>query len=141
MVVLDTQFLISLKEEAGRDDDDTRPTPALDLAAEYEGRGELTRVPSVVIFELYIGVRLGSDTIVNQRAYETLLANKPVVTLDGHLARTAGVLFGGHRASDRKKTLDLGDAVVAATGLTMNERVVTNDGDFEEVEGLRVDLY
>lgn len=140
MVVLDTQFLISLKEEAGRDDD-ARPTPALDLAAEYEGRGEPTRVPSVVIFELYIGVRLGSDTIINQRAYETLLANKPVVTLDGHLARTTGVLFGEHRASDRKKTLDLGDAVVAATGLTLNERVVTNDSDFEDVEGLRVDLY
>jgi predicted nucleic acid-binding protein len=140
MVVLDTQYLISLKEEKGRDADD-RPTPALDLAAELEAKGEPTRVPAAVVFELYISVRLGSKTIINQRAYERLLANKPVVDLDGHLARTAGMLFGEHKASDRRKDLDLGDAVVAAAGLTLNEPVVTNDGDFEDVDGLRVVLY
>lgn len=141
MVILDTQFLISLKEEAGRDDTDDRPTPALDLAAEFEARGEPTRVPTIVVFELYISVRMGSDTILNQRAYETLLANKPIIDLDDQLARTAGVLFGEHTVSDEKSTLDLADAIVAAAGLRMNEPVVTNDADFRSVDGLRVELY
>lgn len=141
MVVLDTQYLISLKEEAGRDENDRAPTPAMDLATKFEVEGEPIRTPSAVVFELYIAVRLGSKSILNQRAYERLLANKPVVDFDGRLARTAGVLFGEHKSSDRKKTLDLADAVVAATGLKLNEPVVTNDADFEDVEGLRVEFY
>jgi len=67
--------------------------------------------------------------------------NKPVVELDDSIARRAGTLEGAHLASESAPDLGQGDAIVAATGLTLNEPVVTNDEDFQSVDGLRVERY
>ena len=69
------------------------------------------------------------------------MANRPVVDLDSNIARRAGVLEGHHLTDDTKPTLGLGGAIVAATGLVCNEPVVTNDGDFESIDGLTVERY
>ncbi len=95
----------------------------------------------MVIQELYVSVGAGGDPNENARAYDALVANKPVVPLDENIARRAGVLEGEHLTSDSKPTLGPGDAIVAATGLVHNEPVVTNDTDFETVDGLSVALY
>lgn len=131
-MILDTEFLISLQaEEPG----------AVERAAELEADGVPTRIPTVVIQELYVSVGAGGDPNENARAYDALVANKPVVPLDENIARRAGVLEGEHLTSDSKPTLGPGDAIVAATGLVHNEPVVTNDTDFETVDGLPVELY
>ncbi|MUV51439.1 PIN domain-containing protein [Haloarcula sp. KBTZ06] len=131
-MILDTEFLISLQaEEPG----------AVEQAAELEADGVPTRIPTVVIQELYVSVGAGGDPNENARAYDALVANKPVVPLDENIARRAGVLEGEHLTSDSKPTLGPGDAIVAATGLVHNEPVVTNDTDFETVDGLSVALY
>jgi len=131
-MILDTEFLISLRAgESG----------AVDLAAELEADSVPTRIPTVVVQELYVGVGAGGDAAENARAYEALVANKPVVDLDENIARRAGVLEGHHLTSDAKPTLGPGDATVAATGLVFNEPVVTNDVDFEHVDGLDVERY
>lgn len=131
-MILDTQFLISLQaEEPG----------AVERAAELEADGVPTRIPTVVIQELFVSVGAGADPNENARAYDALVANKPVVPLDENIARRAGVLEGQHLTSDSKPTLGPGDAIVAATGLVHNEPVVTNDTDFETVDGLSVALY
>ena len=131
-MILDTEFLISLQaEEPG----------AVERAAELEADGVPTRIPTVVIQELYVNVGAGGDPNENARAYDALVANKPVVPLDENIARRAGVLEGEHLTSDSKPTLGPGDAIVAATGLVHNEPVVTNDTDFETVDGLPVELY
>jgi len=131
-MILDTEFLISLR--AGE-------AEAVDLAAELEANSVPTRIPTVVVQELYVGVGAGDDTTENARAYEALVANKPVVDIDENIARRAGVLEGHHLTSDAKPTLGPGDATVAATGLVFNEPVVTNDSDFEHVDGLDVKRY
>ena len=131
-MILDTNFLVDLRD----DDEDARTK-----SAELDAEGLPLRLPSIVVWELYFGVGAGADTVNNRRAYERLIANKPVVALDGTLARRAGVLMGTHRASDTKPNLDPGDSIVAATGLKYDEAVVTNDGDFEHVDGLRVESY
>lgn len=131
-MILDTEFCISLRAE-----EDT----ALELAAELEASSVPTRVPTVVIEELYVSVGAGNDGNENARAYEALIANKPLVELDESISRRAGVLEGEHLASDSKPALGPGDAIVAATGLAYNEPVVTNDTDFESVDGLEVELY
>ena len=131
-MILDTEFLISLRAgESG----------AVDLAADLEAASVPTRVPAVVVQELYVGVGAGDDATENARAYEALVANKPVVEIDANIARRAGVLEGHHLTSDAKPTLGPGDATVAATGLVFNEPVVTNDTDFEHVDGLDVERY
>ena len=131
-MILDTEFLISLRAgESG----------AVDLAADLEADSVPTRIPTVVVQELYVGVGAGDDATENARAYEALVANKPVVDLDDNIARRAGVLEGRHLTSDAKPTLGPGDATVAATGLVFNEPVVTNDTDFKHVDGLAVERY
>jgi Predicted nucleic acid-binding protein, contains PIN domain len=131
-MILDTEFLISLRAgESG----------AVELAAELEADSVPTRVPTVVVQELYVGVGAGDDATANARAYEALVANKPVVEIDANIARRAGVLEGHHLTGDTKPTLGPGDATVAATGLVFNEPVVTNDADFEQVDGLDIKRY
>lgn len=131
-MILDTEFFISLRAGEPR---------ALDLAAELEAAGVPTRVPTIAIQELYVGVGAGGDPTENVREYEALVANKPIVPMDATIARRSGALEGQHLASNEKPNLGPSDAVVAATGLVHNEAVVTNDGDFETVDGLRVELY
>ncbi|MFC7027180.1 PIN domain-containing protein [Halomicroarcula sp. GCM10025324] len=131
-MILDTEFLISLRAEE---------PDAVELAAELEATGVPTRIPTIVIQELYVGVGAGADENENVRAYEALIANKPVVELDENISRRAGVLEGQHLTSDTKPSLGPGDAIVAATGLVHNEPVVTNDDDFDSVDGLTVELY
>jgi predicted nucleic acid-binding protein len=131
-MILDTEFLISLR---------AAEPPALELAAELETAGVPTRVPTIAIQELYVGVGAGADPRENVREYEALIANEPVVPMDANIARRSGALEGQHLASDAKPNLGAADAVVAATGLVHNEAVVTNDGDFEAVDGLQVELY
>lgn len=131
-MILDTNYLIAL-----RDNDEH----AITKSTELESTGLPLRLPSIVIWEIYFGVGAGTETIPNQRAYEKLIANKPVAPLDGNLARRAGILMGTHRASNTKPNLDPGDSIVAATGLKYSEPVVTDDSDFKSVDGLRVESY
>ena len=131
-MILDTEFLTSLRVGAAG---------ASELAAELEADSVPTRIPTVVIEELYVGVGGGEDATEDGRAYEALVANKPVVDLDDNIARRAGVLEGHYLTDDAKPTLGPGDAIVAATGLVCNEPVVTNDGDFESIDGLTVERY
>lgn len=131
-MILDTEFLISLRAEE---------EPARDLAAEIEAAGLPTRVPTIVIEEVYVSVGYGDLPASNAGEYEALIANKPVVPLDENISRRAGALEGQHMESETKPELGPGDAIVAATGLVFNEAVVTNDEEFEDVAGLDVELY
>jgi predicted nucleic acid-binding protein len=57
------------------------------------------------------------------------------------VARRAGELNGEHMKSDRLAELDGADSIVAAHGLLLDEPVVSNDDDFQDVEGLEVVTY
>lgn len=131
-MILDTEFLVSLR--GGEQS-------AVALARDLEDDGVPLRIPTIVVEELYVGVGAGSTPDANARSYDALLANKPLVPLDEDIARRAGVIEGRHLTSDAKPALGPADAIVAATGLAVNEAVVTNDGDFEHVDGLGVELY
>ena len=131
-MILDTEFLISLQAEE---------TAAVERAAELEATGVPSRIPTIVIQELYVSVGAGGDANENARAYNALVANKPVAPLNENIAQRAGVLEGQHLTSDSKPALGPGDAIVAATGLVYNEPVITNDTDFNTVDGLSVELY
>lgn len=131
-MILDTSYLIALR----KGDDD-----AVAIAREIEAANLPARVPTMVVWELYFGIGAGSDVIDDQRDYETLLASKPTVDLTDSIARRAGILMGTHGRSDTKADLDPGDSIVAATGLALDEPVVGRDGDFGDVEGLRVEAF
>jgi predicted nucleic acid-binding protein len=69
------------------------------------------------------------------------LGEESTVGIDENISRRAGVLGGQHLLSDSKLTLGPGNAIVAATELVYSEPVITNDTDFQSVDGLRVELY
>jgi predicted nucleic acid-binding protein len=94
----------------------------------------------MVVQELYVGVGAGSQSFENARKHEALTANKPIVEMDGKIARRAGTLERSHTVSDDKPELGPGDSIIAATGLQYNEPVVTSDRDFTHVDGLSVEL-
>lgn len=130
-MIIDTNFLGALKNQ---------DSGALEKAAELEGSGVPLRVPTIVWFELFVPI--GHTTreaykITDQCAYRRLLASKPTVDLIESIATRAGMLEGAHRRSDSKPTLGPADAIVASTGLEKNEAVVTDDRDFDTVDGLQ----
>lgn len=69
-MILDTEFLISLQAES---------PDALELAAEFESEGVPTRLPTIVLEELYVGVSqipsktLSSGAVTSKRSSYLLI--------------------------------------------------------------------
>ncbi|PSQ20261.1 hypothetical protein BRD04_08815 [Halobacteriales archaeon QS_9_67_17] len=124
-MILDTSFLIALDENDPR---------AEEVATEAEIDGRPIRVPTPVVHEIYTAVGAGTEPILNQRKYEALLANKPVVGLDQGDARRSGIIYGEHLVSDTKPELSRVDAMVVSIALGMSEPLVGRDSDFSHVD-------
>lgn len=134
-MILDTQYLGALADRNER---------ARAAARDLLSRQVPTRVPTVVIWEAYTGVgNAANDELAGRLrgAYEQLVAGRGTVDLTPAVARRAGELNGEHTKSDRLATLDGADSVVAAHGLLLDEPVVSNDQDFQDVDGLEVVTY
>lgn len=133
-MILDTEFLGSLVEQ--------QPN-ARAKARELDDRDSILRVPAMVVWEVFYGIENAPDPEreLLETAYNRLFETKPVVELTDELARQAGRLRGRHARSDSLPTLDGADSAVAATALAYNEPVVSNDTDFDGVDGLTVETY
>ena len=140
MAILDTNFLIDL--------DANRPE-AVEKARSIESAGVPRRVPRVVVTELWIAVRKGTQTAHNREKFERLLAGLPQVDLTAPIAKRAGEIEGRTQAADPNDVgVGLADAIIAATALAHDEPVITDDGDFvtrirerAEFDALDVDRY
>lgn len=131
-MILDTQFLGTLVEQ---------DPAARTKAGELDDEDTPTRVPTAVVWELYTGIGNAEDQAKRdtlERGYRRLLRSLPLIELDGDIAVRAGSLRGTHLRSDTLRNLDGADSIVAATALTLGEPVLSNDGDFRDVEDLTV---
>jgi len=132
-VILDTQYL---GEQASENED------ARELGQEMDRQGLPVRIPTGVIWEVMYGLGKTDRTLTDtRRVYEMLFESSTVIELDDNAARRAGTLRGKHARSDDLKNLDGADSMIAAHGLLLNEPVVSNDSDFQDVEGLDVVTY
>lgn len=133
-MILDSTYLGDL---ADQDED------ALEIARELDERPVPKRVPSAVVWEVFTGVGNAFPDRADElrAAYEQLLADRSSVDLDVTLGRRAGMLNGEHMRSDTRANLDDVDSIVAAHALALDEPVVTDDSDFQSVEGLEVVTY
>jgi predicted nucleic acid-binding protein len=134
-VILDTQYLSALVDgnEAVRV-----------KAEEIDETDAPTRIPTVVLWEAYTGIgNTTSDAVGRQlrELYERLQRSRSTVELTPTVARKAGSLNGNHLQSDTLSDLDGADSVIAAHGVLREEPVVSNDADFQDVEGLTVVTY
>jgi len=133
-VILDTEFLGNVVEQ--------KPA-ALEKSREINRLEVPQRIPSAVYWELFYGLGKISDEEKHRRlrtAYEKLMGSYAVLDFDEAVARRAGTLRASYELSNRKN-LDGADSIVAAHGLILNEPVVSNDGDFQDVEELDVVTY
>lgn len=134
-MILDTQYLGALAD---------RNPEARAKARELSTRRISTRVPTAVLWEAYIGIGNAADADMASRlrsVYEQLVAGRGTVDLTPSVARRAGELEGEHMKSDELANLDGADSIVAAHGLLLDEPVVSNDSDFQAVDGLEVVTY
>lgn len=134
-MILDTQYLGGLADGNG----DARAK-----AVELEEQQVATRVPTSVIWEAYTGIGNATSEETAQQLrglYDKLATSRSPIDLTSKVARRAGELNGRHLKSDSLSVLDGADSIVAAHGLILNEPVVSNDDDFQDVEGLDVVTY
>lgn len=134
-MILDTQYLGALVD---------RNEDARAKAAELEEKEIPIRIPTAVVWEAYTGIGNAADAETAEQLrtlYERLIASRPTLDLTPQVARRAGELNGNHIKSDLTAQLDGADSVVAAHGLLLNEPVISNDSDFQGVEGLEVVTY
>ena len=134
-MIVDTNYLGALLE---------RNPAALEVSRRADESAEPIRLPTAVTWELFYGLGKIEDAdyaTTLRRKYSAIIEGTVSAGLDAQIARRAGTLRGKHGASDRLKGLDGADSVVAAHGLILNEPVVSNDGDFQDVEGLDVITY
>jgi predicted nucleic acid-binding protein len=134
-VIVDTNYVGALVD---------RNPGALSLAREIDGSPEALRLPTAVVWELFYGLGKLEETEYStslRRKYSAILNGLVTVEVDDFIARRAGTLRGKHSASDTLRDLDGADSIVAAHGMAWNEPVVSNDGDFQDVEGLKLVTY
>jgi len=134
-VILDTQYLGALVDgnEAARV-----------KAEEIDETDAPTRIPTVVLWEAYTGIgNTTSDAVSRQlrELYERLQRSRSTVELTPTVARKAGSLNGKHLQSDTLSDLNGADSAIAAHWLLRGDSVVSNDADFQDVEGLTVVTY
>jgi predicted nucleic acid-binding protein len=134
-MILDTQYLGALVDRNG----DARAK-----AAELEETEFPIRIPTAVVWEAYTGIGNGADAETAEQLrmlYDRLIASRSTLDLTPQVARRAGELNGSHIKSDSATQLDGADSVVAAHGLVLDEPIISNDSDFQSVDGLAVITY
>lgn len=134
-MILDTNYVGALVE---------RDPGALSLSRETDATAEPVRLPSAVVWELFYGLGKLDDTDYAtslRRKYAGIVGGTTTVDVDDRIARRAGTLRGRHATSDTLSDLDGVDSIVAAHGLVLSEPVVSNDTDFQDVDGLDVVTY
>lgn len=134
-MILDTNYVGSLVE---------RDTGAVSLSEEVDESADPVRLPTAVVWELFYGLGKLADVeyaTLLRRKYASIIGGTTAVDVDNRTARRAGTLRGRHAASDTLSELDGADSIVAAHGLILNEPVVSNDADFQDVDGLAVTTY
>ena len=133
-MILDSTYLGDLADQQDS---------ALELAKELDRRPAPTQVPTAVIWEAFTGVGNTFPEKADElkAAYERLLTARSTLDLDPTAARRAGILNRKHLKSDTLSDLDDVDSIVAGHGLLLDEPVISNDEDFQDVEGLEVVTY
>jgi len=127
MPILDTSFLVDLLRRRGE---------ALALLAELEEKGAPLYTTPITALELYRGAFLSANPERNLAAAKKLLASLVVLPLDDE----ACIIFGALSSRLRSEGRRIGDfdEVIAAIALARDREMVTRDGHFREVAGIKV---
>lgn len=130
-MILDSSFLIDLMNG-----DDA----AGEAAREIEGSSVPQRVPTQVVYELYVGVGYSENASREVETIQSVLESRPIVDLTGDVAKHAGRIDGRLRREGSR--IGQGDIKIAATAIRHDEPVITgNPEDFNRIPDVEVREY
>jgi tRNA(fMet)-specific endonuclease VapC len=126
MYVLDTNTVIYYFKGMGRVTEHLLNTPSNELA-----------IPTIVLFELYVGIAKSSDSSKRRQQLNDLLSYITVLPFNRAIAESAANI----RASLERQGQPIGpfDGLIAGTALAEKATLVThNTREFSRVQGLQV---
>jgi predicted nucleic acid-binding protein len=130
-MLLDASFLIDLME--GRPE-------AVALAAAIDKEGDRLRLPSPVLFELWVGASRAGGRSSDRQQLELLETSYEALEFDAADARSAGELRSTLRRAGR--ALGTVDAQLAGMALARSEALVTGDQTLMDIgHGVPVRTY
>jgi predicted nucleic acid-binding protein len=101
-------------------------------------------IPSMMVLELYIGVRKVASTREERQTVEAVHDSYPLVNMTPSISRRAGQLLGERMAeTDNSEGPRIGkrDAAIAATALEFDEPVLAGDSHFANILGVTHENY
>lgn len=130
-MILDTSFLIDLmSSEEG----------AIQRAHRLEIDHVPQRVPTMVVYELFVGVGHTNRTDSEIDRIEGVIESRSVVEVDERTMRKAGRIRG--RLQSEGRPVGTGDVIIGATGVVRDEPVLTrNEEDFQRIPDLQIRTY
>lgn len=96
-------------------------------------------VPAIVLGELYYGAHKSSRVADNIQKLNEFAANTAVLAIDTATAQEYGRIKNGLRAKGRP--IPENDIWIAAIAMQYDLTLVTRDGHFREVVGLRIESW
>jgi predicted nucleic acid-binding protein len=128
VALLDTSFIVDLPHQA---------SGAQKVLRELHSREMKFCVAAITITELWLGVLHKSPA--DQRYLQELLSRVTILPFTDETARRTAELLSSQRSEGF--TVDLQDAMIAATALEHGETIVTKDRIFTTIPGLRTLTY
>lgn len=130
-MILDSSFLIDLMngDEA-----------AVEAAREIERSNVPQKVPTQVVYELYVGVGHSENAFREAKNIRSVLQSRPIIDFTEDVAKQAGRIDGQLRRDGSR--IGQGDIRIAATAIRHNEPVITgNPNDFNRIPDVEVREY
>lgn len=113
---------------------------AIAKAKEIESSDVPHRLSSMTVYELYYGIGYTDQPDRERTKVDGVIGSKPIVPADERIMRKAGRLDG--LLESRGDKTGQSDLIIGATGLVLDEPVVTrNVDDFERIPDLTVETY
>lgn len=96
-------------------------------------------IATPVIFELWTGLFAVEKSMNELEKISFMIENLPIYTLDNKSAKKAGEING--KLIRKGQKIDPEDCMIAGIAMSNNQKLLTNDGHFERIEGLKVEKY
>lgn len=130
-MILDSSFLIDLMNG-----DDA----AVEAAHDIERSNAPQKVPTQVVYELYVGVGYAENASREVESIRSVLRSRPIIDFTEGVAKHAGRIDGQLRREGSR--IGQGDVRIAATAIRHDEPVITGDPkDFNRIPGVEVRDY
>ena len=129
-MILDTKFVIDIINGKG---------DAISKLNSFAKDGINYSTTTVTIFELWSGLVILNKNESHKNKILLFLKDQIIKNLDSESAQFAGKIYG--HLIKKGLEIDAEDCMIAGIAIKNNEKLATNDNNFDRIEGLRIEKY